>query len=189
MNHEFTETEFKYDAAKVDLTHFEHIVNLYFTITQKLVISGYDDYYTKGSDYLRHRYNNDHAELTVKRRLYASSTMERIEVDTKILPGQAHTVNQLANVLGYEFEFRIYKTCLIYWTKDVNIVYYVVYDASMQEKRRIIEIEANKGCRGDPKAAIIAAERDLHLWIPQVNEKQRLNQSMAEMFSTKLKVA
>ena len=180
----FHEVEFKYDASNIDMGQFRDAVYLWFDVKREVTISGYDDYYTSGTQYLRHRYNADKAELTVKRRHTAASTAVRDEVDVKIGEGQAREVGELAKLLGYQHDFTIYKTCQIYFLADVNIVYYIVYTASMQERGRIVEIEANKDYTGDSLEAIVKAERLLGVnFLDYISESNRLNKTMHELYT------
>ncbi len=181
----FIETEYKYYADNTPIDRFTTIVHTCFKVERELVVSGYDDYFANtAGDYLRHRYNGDKAELTVKRRLSQKSTAQRVEVDVGVEAGQAAEVAKLAEVLGYTADVTIYKTCLIWWTSDVNVVFYLVYTKGMEPLARVIEIEANKDC-DRPLEAIEYAEYVLGKHLPEVRPELRRNESMFERFSLK----
>ncbi len=183
---DFLEREYKYNAEGVDYLEFRDYVNEVFRPIKRLSVSGYDTYYSKpNGDYLRHRYNSDHAELTAKRRLSADSTAVRVEVDLRLETDQESEVAALAGVLGYERDVTLYKTCHIFWTAEVNIVFYLIYDAAMNEIGRRIEIEANKDT-ARPIEAIDYAEYLLYRGFPAVvNRHERMNLSMFEQFTTR----
>lgn len=142
MSNKHKEIEFKYDANKLKLLDFKNEVSkldpLYL-----LEISSWDLYYTndKGEN-MRHRKSELRPELTIKRKLHDDHNNERIEINIELAPkDQEETVDVFAKLLGYKFDFKIYKTCFIYYFDEVDIVYYIVYDANMTETRRFVEIE------------------------------------------------
>ena len=185
MNKDFLEIEVKYDAGDITIDQFRAVVQSNFRVVQNIVVSGYDDYFADGTGrYLRHRYNADRAELTVKRRLSLDSTTERVEVDVKIEPNQPQEAAKFASILGQEFDFQIYKTCLVWWVDDVNISLYLVYNPNMELRFRLVEIEANPDCL-EATPAIIRAEQILGKYFPEIREELRLNVTMYEMFTTK----
>ncbi len=185
MNTKFTESEFKYYAGDTDPEEFCNWIKRTFKPTHCKVVSGYDAYYmNEGGDYIRHRYNADKSELTVKRRMSQSNTFQRVEVDINLEPGQEEAVAVLAQTLGYPPEFTIYKTCNIQWMPTFNIVFYHVYDKSMKEVARILEIEADKSLE-DPMPVIEYAEFVIGRQFPAVHVSKRLNKTMAEMFTTR----
>lgn len=188
MNNEFSEIEFKYGAGNVNLSEFESVVHSWFNVKKQITVSGYDDYYTHSevtNQYLRHRYNADKAEITVKRRRSSDFTAVRDEVDLAIAEGQTDAVAAIAKLMQYDFDFVIYKTCQIYYLDEVNIVYYFVYNSNMLELARIIEIEANKDFTGDGLAAITRVEKILGVEFPSIIcPEARLNKTMHELFTT-----
>ncbi len=180
---QFRETEYKYLADDIDFTGFLQHIEDVFEFNRTLVVAGYDAYYSKPTgEYLRHRYNSDHAELTVKRRLSESSTAERVEVDLKLGTDQEAAVAALAEILGYDKDRRIYKVCHIYWADTFNVVYYIIYDQGMNELARRVEIEANKDT-ANPVDAIDYAEYVLGKKYPQIGPDKRLNKTMFEEFT------
>jgi adenylate cyclase class IV len=140
----FKEIETKYDASEIKMEDFLKIVEQ-LPIRKKLLVSSYDDYYTNDKgDFVRYRHNNDRGELTVKRKLSETNNNERVEVNLPTHGDNLPTVSKFLGLLGYEHNFSIYKTCNIFWTDKVDLVYYVVMDKEFKEKRRFIEIEADE---------------------------------------------
>lgn len=181
MNDIFREVEFKYMAGDTDSDAFYQWILVNLSPTRKLTVSGYDTYYSDTEDnYIRHRYNSDHAELTVKRRLSASSTASRVEVDLSLSTDQEDTVRALAGVLGYQELGTVYKTCRIAWLPEYNVVFYHVYNKKMQEQFRIIEIEATKGI-DNPLEVIEQAEAQLGQVFHAIHPAKRLNVTMYEL--------
>ena len=140
----FKEIETKYDANEIKMEDFLKIVEK-LPIRKKLLVSSYDEYYTnKEGDFVRYRHNNDRGELTIKRKISSRTNNERVEVNLPTQGDNVQTVDRFLGLLEYTHDFSIYKTCNIFWTDKVDIVYYVVYDKEFKEKRRFIEIEADE---------------------------------------------
>jgi adenylate cyclase class IV len=140
----FREIETKYDADKIKMEDFLKIIDK-MPIRKKLMVSSYDEYFTNTEgDFVRYRHNNDHGELTIKRKTKDSNNNQRVEVNLPTRGDNVSTVKAFLNLLGYQHNFSIYKTCNIFWTDKVDLVYYVVYDQELKERRRFIEIEADE---------------------------------------------
>lgn len=140
----YREIETKYDASNIKMSDFLKIVES-LPIRKKLMVSSYDEYFTdKDGNFVRYRYNNSRGQLTIKRKLAKHSNTERVEVNLPTDGDNARTVSAFLELLGYAPNFGIYKTCNIFWTGKVNLVYYVVYDMELKEQRRFIEIEADE---------------------------------------------
>ncbi len=142
---EFTELEYKYKADDVKLTDFVKLVSK-LNVVKKLDISSWDTYYTKGpNEFVRFRHSTD-PELTIKRKVKTANNWERIEVDLPVDNSRItdEKVDNFLSLLEYQKNFKIYKSCFIYWLKEVNFVYYIVYDENLKETGRFIEVEINK---------------------------------------------
>jgi len=140
----FTEIETKYDASEVSLQDFKNIIkDNEIEIKKRLLVSSFDSYYVdKNDQFIRYRYNEGHGELTIKRKTQEHHNFNRIEVNIPTAGDNEKAVTEFVSLLGYSHNFSIYKTCDIYWTDKVDLVYYVVYDKEFKELRRFIEIEA-----------------------------------------------
>lgn len=185
---EFKELEYKYDATDISLSSFLGIVDKLSPIRREDV-SSWDFYYTpaenkKAEEFLRYR-DSKTPELTIKRKTKQSNNWERVEIDLPLDPKRTdeNTVKSFVNLLSYKENFRIYKTCFIFWFDEVNMVYYIVYDENMKEKGRFIEVEINKSkvkSLVDPFATLKLYEGNLlELGIRSSN---RLKKSLFEMF-------
>jgi len=135
------EIEAKYNADSISLESFLAVVNG-MKIKKKLVVSSYDDYFTKRDNFIRYRHSTDRGELTIKRKTSENNNFDRVEVNLGAEPDALAKVADFVELLGYKHDFTIYKTCHIYWFEKVDLVYYVVYDKELKELRRFIEIEA-----------------------------------------------
>lgn len=139
---EFKEIEFKYDASEISLESFLSIIKK-LPVKKRLIVSSFDDYFVnEDGDAIRYRHNEARGELTIKRKLSKTNSFKRIEVNLPTKGDALETVNEFCSLLGYEYNFGIYKTCQIYWLEKVDLVYYVIYDKELKEQRRFIEIEA-----------------------------------------------
>lgn len=157
---EFSELEYKYRADDIKLQDFVNLMETLPLVASKDV-SSWDYYFTNNSnkeEFLRYRIS-DKPELTIKRKTKQTNNWERTEVDLPIDANRINikTVSKFVELLGYSENFRIYKTCSIYWLDIINFVYYIVYDANMNEKGRFIEVEINKEKLG--KELIIVSEQ------------------------------
>jgi adenylate cyclase class IV len=144
---EFYEMEFKYCADNVKLTAFIKLMEE-LKYTKKLEISSWDTYFVHSEnkdEFVRFR-NSDTPELTLKRKTKQENNWKRIEIDLPLDPTRVEeaTVTAWAEMEGYAKKTRLFKTCFIYWFKNVNMVYYIVYNENLTELGRYLEIEGEK---------------------------------------------
>jgi len=181
---QFKEIETKYDADNIKMSDFLKIVeNL--PIRKKLMVSSYDEYYTNDDgNFVRYRHHTDRGELTVKRKTNDKNNLDRIEVNLPTIGDNVKTTSAFLGLLGYEPNFSIYKTCNIFWTDKVDLVYYVVYDMELKEKRRFIEIEADEELEWESEEEaweeILKYEKMLEPL--GITPKHRLRKSLFEIF-------
>jgi len=147
MNKYSYELEFKYHGDDIKLPDFVSLMESLDYI-KKLEISSWDHYYvnTENEDeFVRFR-NSDTPELTIKRKTTQGNNWKRIEIDLPLDPKRldVSTVDAWAELEGYKRKVKIFKSCLIYWTPTVNMVYYIVFDENLKEMGRYVEIESNK---------------------------------------------
>lgn len=139
---EFREIEVKYSADDIKLKDFLNIMSQ-LPVNKTLLVSSFDEYFTNSSnDFIRYRHNDGRGELTIKQRTNNKNNNDRIEVNVAANGNNVESITKFANLLGYQHNFTIYKTCQIFWLDKVDLVYYVVYDKEFKELRRFIEIEA-----------------------------------------------
>lgn len=180
----FKEIETKYDASNIKMSDFLEIVEK-LPIRKKLMVSSYDEYFTdKDGNFVRYRHNNNKGELTIKRKLAKNSNTERVEVNLPTDGDNVKTVSAFLELLGYSPNFGIYKTCNIFWTGKVDLVYYVVYDMELKEQRRFIEIEADEDLDWESEdeawEEIVKYEKMLEPL--GITSKNRLRKSLFEIF-------
>ena len=142
MTVHFKEIEVKYNADDIKLESFLKVIDT-LPVKKKMMVSSFDDYFVSSSnDFVRYRYTDDKGELTIKRKLNDRNNNERIEVNIPTSGDNFKAVSAFVDLLGYKYNFGIWKTCQIFWFDKVDLVYYVVYDKELKELRRFIEIEA-----------------------------------------------
>jgi adenylate cyclase class IV len=126
------ETKYRLDGDKV--FEFKEIVESIDDTYDFLYIQGPDWYYTKpDGSFLRYRKaENDktnRAELTMKvKPIGASSNIVRKEINLRVDKNLFGTIEAFANMLGYQYNFKIWKMCHIYKFKDATLVFYTVRD-------------------------------------------------------------
>jgi len=181
----FKEIETKYDADKIKMSDFLKIVEG-LPIRKKLMVSSYDDYFTNSKDeFVRYRHHPDRGELTIKQKMPdAKNNNERIEINIPTSGDNLPAITAFLGLQGYKHNFGIYKTCNIFWTGKVDLVYYVVYDKELKELRRFIEIEADEEldweCEDEAWAEIIKYEKLLEPI--GITPQHRLRKSLFEIF-------
>lgn len=192
---EFSELEYKYKADEIGLKQFTDLMKE-LGFNKQLTVSSWDYYYTNDSeDFIRLRESQKSPELTIKRKTKSSNNWIRKEVDLPLSASRySHkAVEEFVSLEGYEENFKIYKSCFIYFQDIVNYVYYIVYDEQMREKGRFIEVEVNKDKINDikfyteigekektPMKYLKEAENKLNLL--GISSRNRLKKSLFELF-------
>lgn len=182
---DFKELEYKYNANDISLSSFLACMAK-LGKSKRVDVSSWDYYYTCANpeEFMRYR-ESKNPELTIKRKTKSSNNWDRIEVDLPLDEDRIDKtkVDAFSKLLNYNENFRIYKTCFIFWFENVNIVYYIVYDKDMKERDRFIEIEVNKEkvpTLSSPFETLKETENSLaELGIKAAN---RLKRSLFEMF-------
>lgn len=182
----FKEIETKYDAKDIKLEEFKNALKeLELPIDRHLLVSSYDTYYTNAKDqFIRYRYKEDRGELTIKRKTQKHSNNERVEINIPTSGDNLEAVTEFVDLLGYTHNFTIYKTCDIYWTGKVDLVYYVVYDTELKELRRFIEIEALEDAEWESEEEVWAeiSKYEKMLAPLGITPQNRLRKSLFETF-------
>jgi adenylate cyclase class IV len=145
----YSELEYKYKADNIGLKSFLTLMES-LQIKNKMTISSWDIYYTpkessESEDFIRFRMSTT-PELTKKVKTKNTNNWARIEVDLPLDPEKTNEgiVSKFLDLEGYVPNFKIYKSCFVFWLEEVNFVYYIVYDEDMAEQGRFIEVEINK---------------------------------------------
>lgn len=181
----FKELEFKYNAKDIKFKDFYNII-LNKGYKKSLSISSWDIYYTNNveNSFIRFR-DSTTPELTKKVKTKESNNWDRVEVDLPLDINRINVdiVNKFSEVIGYKENFRIYKSCFIYWINNLNYVYYVVYDNNINELGRFIEVEVNKEDvenLQDPYEILLEGEKLLEKL--GITPQNRMKKSLFELF-------
>lgn len=177
---EFREIEYKYEATDVDETAFREetlrvLSNLDIAHTVHEDVAC-DEFFTctrsqegkRGEDsvdVVRYRYNTEFQEVTLKKN--TSSTFNRIEINLKVCT-DSDTVRQFFSLLGYEYDFTLYKKYIVISTHECDISLYTVYpcDPSVSGVNPIgqfVEIEANHKLANEGQCTAILDAYERHL--------------------------
>ena len=185
---DFTELEYKYKADGVKLTDFQELAEG-LTPLRDIDASSWDVYYTKAGveDYFIRYRDSDNPELTKKRKTKQSNNWNRIEVDLPLDKEKVKekTIETFVSLDGYSKNFKIYKSCFIYWFDNTNMVYYTVYDENMKEIGRYIEVEVNKekiSEIGQDKAQEELKSLEEQLTKLGISSKNRMKRSLFEIY-------
>lgn len=177
------EIETKYSADTIDMADFISLVEP--LKPEWMMVSSYDDYFTNSSgEFIRYRYHDHMGELTIKRKTTDTNNNNRIEVNVPTDGKSGASIEAFAGLLGYTKNFSIFKTCKIAFLEKVVLVYYVVYDENLNEKKRFIEVEAkedyNWSSEEEAWSEVIKYENML---APLgISSKNRLKKSLFEIF-------
>jgi len=181
----FFECEYKYRSDDVSLEDFRALMKE-LPIVKNMDVSSWDLYYTKDDDKFQRFRNGTTPELTKKVKIKQSNNWERIEVDLPLDPARIseEIVRAYVEIDGYKENFKLYKTCSIYWLDNVNFVYYIVYDKNMKEQGRFIEVEVNKDKVTELGDGVMALLNDYEKLLSKLNitHKNRLKKSLFEIF-------
>jgi len=191
VNNEPLELEFKYDATDIKLQDFEALMAKLSTI-KRLERSSWDVYYTlneRRDFFARYRKSDETPELTKKRRL-KESVWERVEADLPLDPKKIteKAIKDFLDFEGMKENFRIFKSCFIYFLDNLNYVYYTVYDKNMKEVGRFIEVEVNKEKVTELGITVkdVLKEGEKTLAAIGITPQHRLRRSLFDMYADKL---
>jgi adenylate cyclase class IV len=144
--HEFTEFETKYRTEKLLEDKFKSIVSE-MDYKNFVYAEGPDHYYTKpDGSFLRYRkaVTEKRSEVTLKEKpTGATSNISRKEINWRVDGNSKEAIHQGALMMGFTFNFSIWKTCHIYNFKDATLVFYSVKDDN-DKYDYFIEIELNE---------------------------------------------
>lgn len=179
----FKELETKYSADGIDMADFIKLVSP--LNPQWMMVSSYDDYFVNQNDeFIRYRYHDTMGELTIKRKTTDANNNNRVEVNVPTDGKSGAAVQAFADLLGYKKNFSIFKTCKIAFLEKAVLVYYVVYDENLNEKKRFIEVEAKEeyNWSSEEEAWATVVEYENMLAPLGISAKNRLKKSLYEIF-------
>lgn len=177
------EIETKYYADTIDMADFIKLVQP--LNPEWMMVSSYDDYFINDNDeFIRYRYHDHYGELTIKRKTTDANNNNRVEVNVPTDGKSGSSIDAFCNLLGYKKNFSIFKTCKIAFLEKVVLVYYVVYDENLNEKKRFIEVEAKEGYNwnSEDEAWNEVVKYETMLAPLGISSKNRLKKSLFELF-------
>ena len=181
---DYKELETKYSADDIKLEDFISLSNT-LPIKKKMMVSSYDDYFVDAAgNFIRYRHHEGRGELTIKRKTSDKNNNDRIEVNVPTTGDNLKTISTFVGLLGYTYNFGIFKTAQIYWIDKVVLVYYVVYDKELKELRRFVEIEADEDLEwtSEAEAWDEIAKYEKLMEPLGITPKNRLKKSLFETF-------
>lgn len=187
----FEELEYKYRADGISYSAFKRLMDDMDNVREKDAAS-WDVYFTnerKSTSFGRYR-GGDTPELTIKTKTEDGNNWRRIEIDLPIDPSRIDevTVVKFMEANDWKENFRIFKSCFIYFQNFVNYVYYVVLDHNLKEVGRFIEVEVNKDQVGLLEAAVPGSAMATLKQAEQILEsigispQNRLKKSLFELY-------
>jgi len=189
----FKEFETKYCLDGDKVFEFKQLVENLGEQYDFIYVQGPDHYYTKSDgSFLRYRKaDNDktgRAELTMKTKpTGASHNILRKEINLRVDKNSFNTIEEFASMLGYSFNFKIWKMCHIYKFKDVTLVFYTVRDEK-SEMTHFVEIEIDEDLipkLTEEEAWNIIRKYERVLSPLGITHRHRLNKSLFEMYYLK----
>lgn len=150
----FTEFESKYRVEAHDLIAFKKLVEAVPDRTFFLQINGPDHYFIKdGDNFARYRkpddiHENSRSEVTIKVKPEgAKNNVIRKEINWRVDNTPEDAIREGLALMGYTYNFSIYKTCYIYGFADATVVFYTVFDITKEKTTKgdtFVEIEVNE---------------------------------------------
>lgn len=185
-----TEFETKYRIEGDKQYQFTQIVRNIPEEYDFIFAQGPDLYYTKpDGSFMRYRKGETdrggRAEVTFKQKPEgASKNVIRKEVNWRVDKNSQETIHEGAVMMGYKFNFKIYKMCHIYKFKDATLVFYTVIDEGGNHDH-FIEIELDEESihkLTEDRAWAIIRKYEAVLEPLGITYRNRLNKSLYEMY-------
>ena len=180
------EAEFKYFSSDISLTKFQELMNK-LKPSKFIEVSSWDVYYEKTKDdFIRYRKGDKNSELTIKRKRSIGNNFDRTEINLQLGDNIDFVVKSFVDLLGYKENFKIFKSCWIYYFDNVDIVYYITYDPDLKELDRFIEIEYldNNVCQGCEKIDPFKILKEYEQKISElgITHQNRIKRSLYEQY-------
>jgi hypothetical protein len=185
-----TEFETKYRVEGNKVYEFTKLVQSVDKEYDFIYVQGSDHYYTKpDGSFLRYRKGetdkSGRAEVTLKQKpVGAANNAIRKEVNWRVDRTPFDTIQEGALMMGYKFNFRIYKTCHIYKFKDATLVFYTVFSDD-DKMDHFIEIELDEetiGRKTEAEAWATIKTYEAILSPLGITYRNRLDKSLYEMY-------
>lgn len=192
---EHVEFESKYRVEPHDLIVFKKIVESLPNRTDYLQIDGPDYYFTKeDGSFARYRKPDSMAgdareEVTIKVKPDgAKNNIIRKEINWRVTGTPESAIREGLSLMGYSFNFSIYKICYIYFFEDATLVFYTVFDTTKEKVSKgdsFVEIEVkedNIHNLTEKEAWDIILKYEKVLEPIGINPQRRLRKSLFEMY-------
>lgn len=193
LNHH-TEFETKYRVEGDLVYKFKSIVSE-LDYRNFVYAEGPDYYYTKpDGSFLRYRkaVTEKRAEITMKEKpTGAKSNIQRKEVNWRVEGNDRSTIHEGALMMGYTYNFSIWKSCHIYNFKDATLVFYTVRDENNILDHFVeIELDEKSIHKLTEKEAMDIIRKYEEILSPLgITYKNRLKKSLFEMYVKEISYA
>ena len=201
LDHIEFETKYRIDGHL--LTEFKKLIDSLPDEKKFIYVEGPDDYYVHPDmqdSFARYRQpshglDNNRREVTFKIKPEgAKNNIMRKEFNWRVDSTPEETIKAGIEALGYEFNFRIWKSCHIYKLDDVTLVFYTVYDTtdgkpSKHDNFLEIEVCEDKIRLGltEDQAWDIIHKYEKVLSLLGITPQNRLKKSLYEMYKRDIK--
>ena len=183
----FCEFETKYRVDGDLIYKFKEIISE-LDYKNFVYAEGPDFYFTKkDGSFLRYRkaVTEKRSEVTIKEKpTGAKNNIKRKEVNWRVDFNSKEAIEAGAEMMGFQFNFSIYKQCHIYNFKDYTLVFYTVR-GSDNKNNHFIEIELNEDTihlLTEKEAMDKIRKCELILYPLNITHKNRLSKSLYEMY-------
>lgn len=183
------EFETKYKVGSDSLYTFKTIVQVLPGLESFTYVEGPDTYWTKGDDFFRYRKAAHEGEgtkawLTMKQKPDgAKNNIQRKEVNIRVDATPLVTIKALVDMLGFKYNFEIYKMCHIYFFTDATLVFYTVKED--ENITHFLEIEVKEETIGElteEEAWGVIKKYEAAFEPLGITSKNRLRRSLFEMY-------
>jgi hypothetical protein len=187
------ETKYRIDGSKI--FQFKELIAKINKPYDFKYFEGPDVYYTKpDGSFLRYRKGltdkDGKNEVTLKqKRAGANNNNIRKEVNWQVGKTPPETIEEGAKMMGFEFNFKIYKMGHIYFFDDADIVFYTVISED-KEIQHFVEIELNEKKiynLTEEQGWSIIRQYEAVLEPLGITYRNRLNKSLFEMYVKEFK--
>lgn len=183
------EIETKYKVDNI-LFEFKDLMQIIPEPYEFLFIEGPDKYFTKSeTEFIRFRHcligESGRTEITFKQKLSTEHNIFRKEVNWITTGTPPEDITAGIEMLGYEFNFEIYKIAHIYKFEEAVIVFYSVKEKDITGYTHFIEIEVHEDLipsLTEKQAWTILKKYEAFLTPLGIQKQHRVTQSLFEMY-------
>ena len=193
----FTEFETKYSSDISNLPIFKSIVETLPGLIEFTYAEGPDTYMTKSDGsfgrYRKAKYphGTSYAQWTLKLKpLGAKNNISRLEYNWRVDSTPSQEILDGAVAMGFNFNFKINKSCHIYRFPECTLVFYSVKEEGSSKEDYFVEIEITEETvheLTEDQAWDIIRKYEKILEPVGVNAQKRMRRSLFEMYKKELK--